>query len=503
MIPIPLILAMIATLALRPSPFGAPLAEGGNLLVGTAKVAAVVALVALASLAAGSFLVRRLRRPDSSFVRMRKRYARLGRLLDLLNLAAFCWILHGLNWMAIVDTGLGLSRAVLLDEFLLLLPFLVGQILVWASLIPAERLLRRKLDDAPEVRSLVSEILLKARASYGLILPSVAMYTLVIDLLFRFAPRLASHSLAPFFTTLTFGAAILVLAPLLVRLAWPTRSLEPGPLRDRLNALSTRLGFRHRDILVWDTGGLVANAGVTGLLPWFRYVLLTDALIDRLEPLQIEAVFGHEVGHIAHRHLSYFGFFFVGSIGVLALLGELFDWLLALLPLDLATLGPESSWPMVIETVAVLGCLGLLAAYVYVVFGYLSRRFERQADVYGCRAVSCGLPECSPFQHHADGEPGLATAGSSAQPGVLCPVGIRTFTQSLASVALMNGIELESRSWRHGSIARRIHFLLDLEGRPEAEVRFQLRLKLLRLALASALIVVVITAAATGALSHI
>ena len=68
---------------------------------------------------------------------------------------------------------------------------------------------------------------------------------------------------------------------------------------------------------------MMVNACVTGILPRFRYVLLSDALIESLTPLEIAAVFGHEIGHIAHRHLLYFGFFFMGSLGVLSVLGEL------------------------------------------------------------------------------------------------------------------------------------------------------------------------------------
>ena len=64
------------------------------------------------------------------------------------------------------------------------------------------------------------------------------------------------------------------------------------------------------------------NACVTGILPRFRYVLLTDALIETMTPVEVAAVFGHEIGHIAHRHLLYFGFFFAGSLGILTLLAD-------------------------------------------------------------------------------------------------------------------------------------------------------------------------------------
>src|SRR5262249_51794430 len=115
------------------------------------------------------------------------------------------------------------------------------------------------------------------------------------------------------------AALILLVSPLFVRLAWPTRSLPDGPLRRRLERAAKRVGFRFNDLLVWETGHIMVNACVTGVLPWFRYVLLTDALIETLSPVEVAAVFGHEVGHVAHRHLPFFGFFFLGSLGVMAL----------------------------------------------------------------------------------------------------------------------------------------------------------------------------------------
>ena len=53
--------------------------------------------------------------------------------------------------------------------------------------------------------------------------------------------------------------------------------------------------------------------------------LLSDALIEYLDEHEVAAVFGHEVGHIAHRHLAYFGFFFVASLGVLAMFNATID----------------------------------------------------------------------------------------------------------------------------------------------------------------------------------
>ena len=165
--------------------------------------------------------------------------------------------------------------------------------------------------------------MLRARQTLGLVLPAALIFSLGQDLARRGWPSTSEEPGFQMGMMAAMGAMVLVLAPAFVRLSWPTRPLPAGPLRDRLERLAARFGFRYTDILVWDTDGAIVNAGVTGALPWFRYVLLTDALIEGLDPHEVAAVFGHEVGHIRHRHLAFFGFFFVGSMGVLTLASDL------------------------------------------------------------------------------------------------------------------------------------------------------------------------------------
>jgi STE24 endopeptidase len=258
-----------------------------------------------------------------------------------------------------------------------------------------------------------------------------------------------------------------------------------------LEHLAHRVGFRCTDILVWDTNQVVVNAGVTGALPWYRYVLLTDAFVENLGPYEIAAVFGHEIGHIAHRHLLYFGFFIVASVLALAMAEGAIEPIQRLLPastsLTLPAWASGDSKALLIgqETVA----LGIVGLYFLVVFGFLSRRFERQADVFGCRVVSCGRPDCPP---HADLD-GVALRAPATVP--LCPVGIRIFIDALSNVAMLNGMKPAAWSWRHGSINRRIDFLESLVNRPDAETRFQTGVRRMRRGMAVVLLTAVVALA--------
>jgi STE24 endopeptidase len=403
----------------------------------------------------------------------------------------------------VVRSGFGLGDTVLLDDALILLPFLLAQGAGWWGIYAAEHAIRTARGTG-QPGGLRRYLWLKARQSLGMVLPVAAVYGLGTDLVHRAWPATQSSPWDQPLSLAVMGVLVLALAPALVRIAWPTRPLPPGPLRDRLEHLGRRVGFRCTDILVWDTNRVVVNAGVTGSLPWFRYVLLTDALVEDLSPYEVAAVFGHEVGHVAHRHLVYFGFFILSSLGLLMLgEGSLGGALEALMP------GWATGTSATAVALQALGALVMVGGYFLVVFGFLSRRFERQADVFGCRVVSCDLPDCPP---HADldGRPDLddqaeprTGVGVGLLPGVglrrararvasmpLCPVGIRIFVSALTNVAMLNGMRPTAWSWRHGSIVRRIHFLESLEGRPEAERRFQAGVIGVRVAMAAVLVAV-------------
>ncbi|NLX94862.1 MAG: M48 family metalloprotease [Rhodopirellula sp.] len=233
--------------------------------------------------------------------------------------------------------------------------------------------------------------------------------------------------------------------PSLLRRTWETSPLETGALRDRLEEASARFGFRVKEILVWRTGDMIVNAAVAGFLPGLRYVFLSDALLRKLDSDEIEAVFGHEVGHVKHRHLM---------LRMLAMLIPLCLWFL------IQTACPEATGRM--ETMLAGGAFGGqtptrlailcgLGLYVLVVFGAYSRVLETQADLFGCDAASS----------HNDARH------------------FEVFISALEKLAAANGIDRNQSGWQHASVAQRVDFLRRTLVDPSRGSRFYRRVRML------------------------
>lgn len=468
--PIPLLIALLLAFGLDLPATDQPASIPLRLL----EIGACLLVVALAAFGLGAWVARRVSRQGYASGRVFRNYYRCSRLLVVLALGAYAWILHGAGWSGLVLSRWKLDGTVLLDDLLVFLPYVVIQLVVWSGQYVAEHALHA----SQKFPRLGAFLILKIRQSVGLILPVVLIFVCRQDVFARLWPGWHRSPLAEPVELAVLAALVLVASPLFIRLAWPTRSLPDGPLRRRLEGVARRVGFRFNDLLIWDTGHMMVNACVTGVLPWFRYVLLTDALIDSLNQAEVAAVFGHEVGHVAHRHLPFFGFFFLGSLSLLFLGSDVLSvppsWF-AGLPWVTPALAPQVG-----DFVESALTLALLGAFFWLVFGSLSRRFERQADVFGCRVVSCGVADCPP---HLDLEEDAEGSRVGHESPALCPVGIQIFAGALASVAQQNGIEVTARSWRHGSIGSRLAFLHDLQVDPAAEPGFQRRLMAFRISL--------------------
>ena len=346
------------------------------------------------------------------------------------------------SWPQVVRFDWQLANSILVDDLLILGPVLLPLVLSWAVFHDVEMLAGKQDAEASRVGHRWRSVWLFARHQIGLLLVPVLVLLGIQDTLQRYWPELA-HGEAGWLFMAAPLAAMCLGFPLLLRRIWPTHPLPAGPLRDRLEAAAARWNFRTRDILVWHTDGRMANAAVTGVLPQMRYVFLTDGLLRHLEADEIEAVFGHEVGHVRHHHFLLRG---------MAVLAPIVGWLTC-----------TSLVPGLAETVrsmgnqlglqrpefAALAGLAAVGVSVTALFGVYSRRLEHQADLFGCRGTEPDTP--------------------------LTEAGISRFIATLEKLAVLNGVSRRAGGWQHASIARRVEFLHQVARKEGQEGRFQRR----------------------------
>lgn len=162
-----------------------------------------------------------------------------------------------------------------------------------------------------------------------------------------------------------------------------------------------------------------ATAGVIGFIPGFRYLLISEQLIQTLTVDELRAVIAHEAGHLRRYHLFFFILSFIAFNGALVFSWHIiygFQWLF---------IWEVSIWPYILF--AILGFI----IFFRIILGYLSRNFERQAD-------------CNSLER----------------------IGYTPFKQALLKVAWLNGINTEEDNWHHYGVQQRLRFITDCTVHP-------------------------------------
>lgn len=270
---------------------------------------------------------------------------------------------------------------------------------------------------------------------------------------------------------LTGTVAIFALMPLVMRFIWDTTPMPAGLLRERLFDVCRRHSVRIAELLVWRTNGTIINGAVMGIVGPARYIMLTDALLESLAPEQIEAVTAHEVGHVRRRHLI---------------------WLI--LATAAAVLGSAYVLEAAVEPgAAVNGWLGTVISLVAGVgtFGFVSRRFEWQADAFAAADMSTCIALPTMYSLAAPGEQSENSSDSRDTLATVTPSGVAAMVGALTAVSELNGIPLAKPSWRHGSIAERQIRLKSLVNRRLAALPIDRQVRLIKFAVALVLAAVV------------
>ena len=437
-----LILAVLAALALAQS---APEEPVGDVLGRLTVAGGGVAAVALFAMALSRRIARRLRADFSRHRLLLRRFRSLRRV----HLAFWLLITGGISWWLdwgqMVRFDWHLDGSFLIDDLLILTPVLLPLLLSWAAFYEVDRAVRTAMgDDCRPPGGRGRYVAVHVRYYFGVLLAPVIACLAVQDVVKIFFPDVVGIG-SEALVFLPLLAILLLLFPLLLRHLWHTRPLPPGPLRSRLEDAARRSGFRARDILLWHTDGMIVNAAVAGVVRPMRYVFLTDALLASLSDEQIEAIFGHELGHVRHRHLPIRVMAMVAPLSLCMLLQQAF-------PEPIGRIEPWlQAGGLGVQAPITLIALSALAVYAWVAFGCCSRLLEHQADLFGCRLL-----------------------GSGRQPRP-----VQTFVAALEQLAAAAGTDRGARGWQHASIARRVDFLNRLGHDPNRELHFHRRVRLL------------------------
>ncbi|MYA56439.1 M48 family metalloprotease [Candidatus Poribacteria bacterium] len=293
-------------------------------------------------------------------------------VFECLSLAAYLCNLYLLNLPMLIDKYFVFFPMAHLRQTLALLPLLIGLICIRLAFYQVNKL---QPGHYREILSLQFKFLLFP------LLP-MFLYLVMMDAIhwlpYSAKVFIVEHPYILIGLILPVIISAYIFAPFLMQFLWKTEPLAvDSVLKERLDRLTRQSGIKYREVVVWQTGSLlIANAAVAGTLPWNRRIFLTDALLEYFTDEEIETVVAHELGHIRYRHIPTYMLF-----SLFYLLNYPFFYVLVEEPL-LTYLGESQSLLSVVST---LCSLAFLIIYFIVIFRYLSRRCEHQADLYAVR----------------------------------------------------------------------------------------------------------------------
>ena len=183
------------------------------------------------------------------------------------------------------------------------------------------------------------------------------------------------------FTLLVQLAAITIYPILIVPLFNKLTPLEPGPLKEKVEALAARLQFPLAELYVIDGSKRSAhsNAYFTGL-PWKKKIVIYDTLIEKSEIKEVEAILAHELGHWSEGHttkllgISSFHLFYVFALFSVFINNT-----------SLYRAFAFADQPIIIGFILFNEVLSPTDSVVKLLMNILTRKFEFEADAFSNR----------------------------------------------------------------------------------------------------------------------
>jgi Zn-dependent protease with chaperone function len=342
-------------------------------------------------------------------------------VLAILLFAFDVWLLHLKTWLHAIP---GVGRLTAIHGLLAVTVFVFYLITIWfyghpVYVVAFRTSLARR-----------SFVLSNVKLNVPILFPWVSLSLLYDVLLLAPWPSLQAFLSEPAGEMVFFALFLVVLMIFMPRLIQSWWGCEPFPASEKAQALRDFLrekGFKYRQMLKWPIfEGRMLTAGIMGLVPRYRYILITESLVNILSLEELKAVLAHEVGHAKYRHLLFYLLFFLGFMFLSFGLFDIFLYFLAAHPyfMNMVQEGDAEGGSLFYLLLS-LPILLTMFVYFRYVMGFFMRHFERQADLYS--ALSMGSP--------------------------------RQTISSLEKIALLGGRIRDLPSWHHFSIRERVECL--------------------------------------------
>ena len=363
-------------------------------------------------------------------MRIVDRFLRNRKLIEFAWVASYPLILWATGWVAWANSlgsqGLGDSLVLLL----LFAPSLAFIALMELSAAQLEEILDG--DHGDEKQRLTWGQIWRLRLRLGemanlmMCLAPVLFIAIGSDLLGWFKLSETSRALVAMAVAMS---GILLLYPIALARWMRVQSVgSEHPIGARIEQLRQQVGLGSIKAVIVRSNGRWHGAAVVGWLPQLRSLWLGDALIDKLEPEELDMVILHEIAHVKRRHFLWRMMPMLWAAGVGISYKLVVD----------AVLVSGEAWPFWITQ-----GLGIVLASLVLIYGlgYSARACELDADWSACELAAA----------HCEW-----TRGS-------CIIAAVKMDQALSQI-LGDSKEASGRTWLHPSLQERSQSLTNASG---------------------------------------
>jgi len=358
-----------------------------------------------------------------------RRYHRLQSRLSILALAFVAIYTYVLNVKFYLQTIPGFAQSLTLSGIAGIGLFLMHLALIWLWSHPLYKMIYHS--------DISLAAFLRAHLAFiSAILIPWFLISIVSDLFQVIKlPAFLTGDMGQFMLLGSLLLVFVLFAPWLVVRLWGCKPLPPDRKREELEGFCKQHNFMIGGFMLWPLfGDEMLTAGIIGILPRWRYILMTKGLLALLDTDELKAVVAHEMGHVRRLHIiTYLMFFMCYSLLAYSFHDVIFLFLLRNELFLQWAMAPDTVQLTLFSIVYTIPVLLLLVLYFRYIFGFFMRNSERQADLYALGLVG------DPF----------------------------TLVSSLQKIAFHSGQIEDLPSWHHFSIRQRIDFMMRAYRQPD------------------------------------